>query len=236
MDKNYRFGLIVPSANVVIEPEYYSINLKEVCFYTSRLLSSSCTPQELQKMAGYSEKAALELSTACVDAILYACTAGSLIKGLDWEKKLVKRINEISQTPTISTAGAVIEALHFMKIYKVHMFTPYIDEINLEEKKYLEQSGIDVLGMKGLGITKSVEIADVNPDLIFNEVVDLYKKDQSVQGVFISCTNFKTFPIIDKIESYLNIPVITSNQASLWGLLNIIKFNKPINGLGQLFK
>lgn len=31
--------------------------------------------------------------------------------------------------------------------------------------------------MKGLGITNSVEIADVEPDLIFNEVVDLYKKD-----------------------------------------------------------
>jgi len=187
-------------------------------------------------MSGYIERAALELSTACVDVILYACTAASLIKGIDWEKDLVKRISKISQTPTISTAGSVVKAFHFMKISKVHMFTPYIDEINLEEKKFLEQSGIDVLGMKGLGITKSVEIADVNPDLIFNEVVDLYKKDQSVQGIFISCTNFKTFPIIDKIENYLNIPVITSNQASLWSLLNIIKFNKSINGLGQIFK
>jgi len=226
----------VPSANVVVEPEYYSINLKGVHFYTSRVLGSSCTPQDLQIMSGYIERAALELSTACVDVILYACTAASLIKGIDWEKDLVKRISKISQTPTISTAGSVVKAFHFMKISKVHMFTPYIDEINLEEKKFLEQSGIDVLGMKGLGITKSVEIADVNPDLIFDEVVDLYKKDQSVQGVFISCTNLKTFPIIDKIENYLNIPVITSNQASLWSLLNIIKFNKSINGLGQIFK
>lgn len=236
MNKNYRIGLIVPSPNVVIEPEYYSMNLKGICFYTSRVLSNSCTPKALQTMSGYVERAALELSSANVDTILYACTAGSLIKGLDWGKKLVKRINEISQTPTISTAGAVIEALHFMKIYKVHMFTPYIDEINSEEKKFLEQSGIDVLGMKGLGITKSVEIADVDPAFIFNEVLDLYKKDQNIQGIFISCTNFKTFPIIDRIENHLNIPVITSNQASLWNLLNIIKFNKSINGLGQLFK
>lgn len=235
MDKNYRLGLIVPSPNVVVEPEYYSINLKGVYFYTSRVLSSNCTPQELQKMCGYTKRAALELSTACVDAVLYACTSASLIKGINWEKDLVKRISEISQTPAISTAGSVVKALHFMKISKVHMFTPYIDEINLAEKNFLSQSGVDVIEMKGLGITKSVEIADVNPDLIFNEVVDLYKKDQSIQGIFISCTNLKTFPIIDKIENHLNIPVITSNQASLWDLLNIIEFNKPINGLGQLF-
>jgi len=43
MHKNYRLGLIVPSANVVVEPEYYSINLKGVHFYTSRVLGSSCS-------------------------------------------------------------------------------------------------------------------------------------------------------------------------------------------------
>jgi len=236
VNKNYRIGLIVPSPNVVIEPEYYSMNLKGICFYTSRVLSNSCTPKALQTMSGYVERAALELSSANVDTILYACTAASMMNGIDWEKDLIKRINEISQTLSISTAGSVGEALHFMKIYKVHMFTPYIDEINLAEKNFLSQSGIDVIEMKGLGITKSVEIADVEPDFIFNEVLDLYKKDQSVQGIFISCTNLKTFSIIDRIENHLNIPVITSNQASLWSLLNTIKFNKPINGLGQLFK
>jgi maleate cis-trans isomerase len=44
-------------------------------------------------------------------------------------KGINKKINEISQTPSISTAGSVVAALHFMKIYKVHLFTPYIDEI-----------------------------------------------------------------------------------------------------------
>jgi len=99
MNKNYRIGLIVPSPNVVIEPEYYSIDLKDVCFYTSRVLSNSCTPQALQKMSGYIERAALELSSANVDAILYACTAASMMNGIDWKKDLIKRINEISQTP-----------------------------------------------------------------------------------------------------------------------------------------
>ena len=236
MDKIYRLGLIVPSPNVVVEPEYYSINLKGAYFYTSRLLSISTTPQDIEKMAGYTEKAALELSTAKIDAILYACTYGSLIKGIDWEKNLVNTITKISQTPAITTAGSVVEALHFMNISKIHMFTPYTNEINLVEKNFLSQSGVEVIEMKGLGIINSVKIADVEPDLIFNEVLDLYKKDKSVQGIFISCTNLRTFPIINKIENDLNIPVITSNQASLWNLLNIIEYNKPIIGLGQLFE
>lgn len=61
MNKNQRFGPIVSSVNVAIEPEYYSINLKGVSFYTSRVLSKICTPEELQKMGGYVGKSCFRI-------------------------------------------------------------------------------------------------------------------------------------------------------------------------------
>jgi len=235
MYKKYRFGLIVPSPNVVIEPEFYSLSLKDIGFYTSRVLHITCNPEKLKEMGNFAERAALELSTARVNAILYACTSGSLINGLEWEKNLADKINKVSKVPAVTTSGCVKNALQFMNISKIHMFTPYIDEINKKEKDFLERSGIKVLSIKGLGITNSVEIADVEPEFILNEAVNLYRQNSEAQAIFLSCTNLRTFSIIDQIERQTGVPVITSNQASLWGLLRVMKIEKSIKGMGKLF-
>jgi len=235
MYKKYRFGMIVPSSNTVIEPEFYLLSLKEIRFYTSRVLHTTCNPEKLKEMGNFAERAALELSTARVNAILYACTSGSLIEGLDWEKNLVDKINKVSKVPAITTAGCVRDALKFMKISKINMFTPYIDEVNKKEKEFLEKSGFEVLSIKGLGITNAVEIAEVDPKIILKEALQLYQKNKEAEGMFLSCTNLRTFSIIDQLEKQTGIPVITSNQASLWGLLRSMKIEKPIKGIGKLF-
>jgi len=234
MFKKYRFGMIVPSTNLVIEPDFYSLALKEVGFYTSRVLLGDCIPEELKRMAGFAERAALELSTANVQVILFACTSGSLIEGLNWEKDLAEKIRKISKVPAITTSGCVKNALHFMKLSKISVFTPYIDEINKKEKEFLEKSGFEVLCIKGLGITNTVKIADVEPKLILDEAIQLYEKNKETQGIFISCTDLRTFDIINKLENQIGIPVITSNQASLWGLLTTAKIKTAVQGLGKL--
>ncbi len=233
--KRYRFGIILPSPNVVAEPEFNSFSIEDIGFYASRVLLNDCTSEQLEKMGDFSERAAFELSTARVDAILYACTSGSLINGLEWEKNLAHKLSKVSGVPAITTFGSVKKALQFMNVSKIHMFTPYIEEINKKEKHVLEQSGFKVLSSKGLNITNAVEIADVEPEFILNEAVNLYRQNLEAQAIFLSCTNLRTFSIIDQIEKETGVPVITSNQASLWGLLRLMKIEKSITGIGKLF-
>jgi len=234
MYKKIRFGLIVPSPNVVIEPEFYSIVLGNIGFYTSRVLLDDCTPGQLKKMGNFTQRAALELSTIKASAILYACTSGSLIEGVDWEKDLAIKISKISGVPTITTAGSIRDALTFMKISKINMFTPYIKEVNKKEKEFLEKSGFEVLGVEGLGIVNSVDIAEVEPKLTIEKTLQLHQKNKEAQAMFLSCTNLRTFDIIDDLEKKIGVPVITSNQASLWNLLKLVKLEKSIKGLGKL--
>jgi len=235
MYKKFRFGLIVPSSNVVIEPEFYSIALENIGFYSSRVLHNECTPNQLKKMGEFSQRAALELSTINASTILYAATSGSLIGGVDGEKDLRSRISKISGVPTITAAGSVRDALIFMKISKVNMFTPYIDEINMREKEFLEKSGIKVLSFRGLGIVNSAEMAEVEPKFTIKKAFMLHQKNKEAQAMFLSCTNLRTFDIIDDLERKIGVPVITSNQVSLWNLLKSVKLQKTIKGLGKLF-
>lgn len=55
-------------------------------------------------------------------------------------------------------------------------------------------------------------------------------------GIFIPCTAFRSIDVIEKIEKETGVPVITSNQVSLWECLRIIGNDELIDGYGKLLK
>ncbi|RLF94532.1 maleate cis-trans isomerase, partial [Thermococci archaeon] len=50
----------------------------------------------------------------------------------------------------------------------------------------------------------------------------------------ISCTNLRTFEIIESLEKELETHVVTSNQASLWLALRKLGIEEKIPKLGKL--
>jgi len=58
----------------------------------------------------------------------------------------------------------------------------------------------------------------------------------STQAIFISCSNLRTLSIIDEIEAETGKLVVTSNQASFWGILNRLKNKEVIKGAGRLLR
>ena len=67
-------------------------------------------------------------------------------------------------------------------------------------------------------------------------VRDNAKDIKESDGLFISCTNWRTFEIIKYLERDLGKPVITSNQAALWYSLRKIGIRDNITELGKLFE
>jgi maleate cis-trans isomerase len=59
-------------------------------------------------------------------------------------------------------------------------------------------------------------------------------RDES-QALFISCSNFRTLELITELEFETGRPVVTSNQASMWGTLRAIGDSREIAGAGRLF-
>ena len=60
--------------------------------------------------------------------------------------------------------------------------------------------------------------------------------DDRAEAVFISCTGFRTIEIIEKLESELGKPVISSNQASLADCLRKLGVAEVRPGFGSLFE
>ncbi len=186
-------------------------------------------------MSSLAVESAKLLRDADVELILYGCTSGSFIGGKDYEKELEAKIEDEVKVPVISTSTAVIEALKILDAQSILVITPYTDEINQREKEFLEANEFEVLDIRGgLGIGgDNLKIGRLEP----YEAYLLAKASfiDEADAIFISCTNWRTFEIIEALEEDLGVPVVTSNQASLWLALREMDIMEKIPELGRLF-
>jgi len=227
-----RIGLIVPSSNTTMESEFWKLAPPGVSIHTSRIKLVEVTAEALKEMVKEVTRAAEELATAEVDVIVFGCTTGSLLEGIEWENRLRESIESKVGIKTVTTAQAVVEALRKLKAKKIVVATPYIDELNEREKKFLEENGFKVLKIKGLGIIKNSEIGKQEPWVAYRLAKEVFQKE--ADAVFISCTNFRTIEIIEALEQDLERPVVSSNTASFWYALRSIGITTKIEGYGKL--
>ena len=212
-----RIGLIVPSSNTTMEPEFWRMAPEGVSVHTSRVRLSEVTPEALRLMASEAVRASEELATADVNVIVYGCTSGSLLEGVEWEERLRREIRERAGVEAITTAQAVVEALRALGVRRVAVATPYIDEINSRERSFLERSGFSVVRIRGLGIVRNTDIGRQPPWVAYRLAKEVAREaGRSADGVFISCTNFRTIEVIELLEVELQLPVVSSNTASMW--------------------
>ena len=227
-----RMGLLVPSSNTTMEPDFYRMAPEGVSVHTARMRLDEVTPDELIRMADDAERGAALLATAGVDVVVYGCTTGSLVGGVEWEEDLVDRLHENTGIRTMSTSGAVMGALRALRARRVGVATPYTDVLNLLEAEFLGDHGFQVAAIEGLGLVDNLEIGRVERGVIEGLV-------EAVAGeadtIFVSCTNLPAIDLIDGLERTHGRPVVTSNQASLWAALRDSGV-KEITGYGELLR
>lgn len=227
-------GILVPSANIVMEPDMYRMIPDGVTAHFARVWITEDTPEELVKMIDYVPRASIELSHALVDVYGFGCTSGSLVKGLGYDRKIIARIEKETGKPATTTATACIQAFEAFDIRKIGLATPYEDWLNEKEKGFFEGNGVEVLAMEGLGLPEAEAIASVDPGRIYRmaKAVDHPEAD----AVFISCTDFRAAEVIQFLERDLGKPVFTSNQVTLWAMLKLAGVKAPISGFGRLLE
>lgn len=227
-----RIGLIVPSSNTTMEMELHRALPEGVSLHTSRMPLREVTEEELIKMSALAVESARLLRDAQVDVILYGCTSGSFIGGVDFEKEIEEKIEREVNTSVITTSSAVTEALRILDAQQIIVITPYTNDINQREREFLESNEFEVLDIRGIGIVENTEIGKLEAYEAYRMAKAMFMDE--ADAIFISCTNFRTFEIIEPLEQDLGVPVVTSNQASLWLALRELDVTEKIPWLGKL--
>lgn len=229
-----RVGLVVPSSNTTNEPEFASALPDGVSLHASRMRLADVEAESLSEMAEGAERCARLLATADVDVVAYGCTTGSLVHGPGYDEDLEARLGEAAGVPAVATAASVKRAFEALGVGSVAVATPYVEDLNEREAEFLEAAGYDVVAIDGLGISANVEIGAQSPDSATAAARDV--DDPAADAVFVSCTNYRTFEAIPRLERDLGKPVVTSNQATLWDALGRLEADvRPTADLGALF-
>ncbi|MFX0199114.1 MAG: aspartate/glutamate racemase family protein [Candidatus Hodarchaeota archaeon] len=229
-----KLGILVPSANRIMEPDLYRMGPEGVTFHFARVRATKDTKEEIAGMIDYVENPTELLTHAGVDIIAFGCTAGSFIGGPGYDEKIIQKIERVAKIPVTTTTTAFVEALKEMNVRKLTLATPYEDYVNRREVEFLEDKGFSVLSEGGLGLIE----ADVQSSYPPEKIKQFIKKldTPETDGIFISCTNFRGVEVIKDLEADLNKPVVTSNQATLWKMLRMVEIQTPISNYGQLLE
>ncbi len=135
-------------------------------------------------------------------------------------------------TPAVATAGAVLKALKQLQVNSVAVATPYVNAINELEKKFLQENGLKVTDIQGLQIVDNRKIGMITAEQVMSLVESL--KQETAMAIFISCTNLPTMQFINSLEKKYRKPVISSNTATLWAMLNRCGFQGELQGLPRI--
>jgi maleate isomerase len=214
-----RVGLMIPSSNTMMEVDFARDLPPGLALHTARMYMEDTTPAgENQMLDEFALPAARDLGTARPDVVVFGCTSAGALRGNDYDAQLCHQISELTRAPVVSTIGAVRTAIEASGAASIGVITPYVDELNEKIKASIEDDGIDVAGISGLGITDNFRIAEVPQDQIV-EFAERALGPLAAAGVidlvFASCTNFGAMAARPAIAERLGLPVVTSNQAVL---------------------
>jgi maleate isomerase/arylmalonate decarboxylase len=231
-----KLGLITPPTNTVNEAEWAEMMPKGVTFHTHRMPLHADTSSEAGKAALMADLEGVfaMLKQARVDAIAYACTAGSMINPVD---ALPKMLSQTMAVPAVTTSAAIIKALKTLGATRLSVATPYGQKLNDHETEFLGENGFAVERIAGLGLGENGPHEYIQIAQTPLEAVAAHARSVFVAGsdaLLITCTDFPTLPLIVALEQELGVPVVTSNQATFWAMLRTAGIEDRFEHYGRL--
>jgi len=227
---------MVPCVNSVMRPELTKMAPEGVEIYETRMLMRGTDKLEQLAYMVNSLPDNVEALADVADVYVYGCTSGSFTKGYEFDRELVDRIRQQSGKPATSAASSLVQALQAVEARSVVLATPYLESVNQLQVDFLQAVGVTVVKAAGLSITQRGGAGRKEPECAFAFAKETFRESGGADAVVISCTNFRTAEIIRPLEEELGVPVITSNQASLWSVLRAGGIPDPIRGYGRLLE
>jgi maleate isomerase len=229
-----RIGLLVPSSNTTVEPEFYRALPRDVTLHTARLFLTRIAPESILKMVEDMETQARLLASADVDVIVLGATAPSFLKGLGYDRELIQKIEAATGKAATTTSTALVQAIQHIGAKRVALGSAYDEKVNAIAKAFLEASGVEVVNVKGLALVDNLVVGRLGADSSYALATKVNCAE--ADAIVLSCTNWRTMDSIERIERETGKPVVSTSQASIWAALRTIGHAEPVNGYGKLLR
>ncbi|WP_052665673.1 maleate cis-trans isomerase family protein [Nitriliruptor alkaliphilus] len=146
---------------------------------------------------------------------LYACTSGSFVDGLAGEAAIREAMLRAGARRAVTSSGAALQALDAVGARRVSVVAPYTKGTTVKLVDFLTEAGVVTVRAAYLGLNGS--ISRVSQATIAELVRSAAHPE--AEAIYVSCTAMRTFGMVAELERELRVPILTSNQVSLWAAL-----------------
>jgi maleate isomerase len=211
-------GIVVPF-DFVLDDEYWAAIPAGVRLHVTRTQFFD-GPVSEELAAAVSDEREVEQATrnlivAAPAAVVYACTSGSFVAGRAGERGLHEAMRRGGATATVTTSGALVDALNSLGVRRLAVGTPYTPELGERLPPFLAEFGFEVVNLVNMGLEEGIG------SVLDDQVVALADAamDPRAEAVFLSCTNLPTLHLLAGLADRLGVPVLSANQVTMWAAL-----------------
>jgi maleate cis-trans isomerase len=147
-------------------------------------------------------------------SVMWACTSGSFVYGLGGARDQARRLGQVSGLPASSTSLAFVAALDALGIEQVAIGATYPDDVDERFRVFLEDAGIRVVRIGGLGIMDASDGARLSAD----DLVALATAHDhpDADAVLLPDTAVHTLDHLAAIAAAVGKTVLSANQVTVW--------------------
>lgn len=226
-----RIGLLIPCPNTVCEPDAAAILPDGISAHIARMPRLGTTRDALLGQADELGRIAQLLATAKLDVIGFHCTAAATVDA-EIGRDLAAHLGQVTGATAVATSQALIAALRIFSARRIILVTPYARAVNEHEIEFFAAHDFEVVDHVWLGKTDAPAMAAVEPEEWIERTRAISRND--VDACVLSCANIRVAPILERLETLLGLPVISSNQAMLWHCLRSASCGERVVGYGSL--
>jgi maleate isomerase len=236
-----KFGVLAPSTNTSVQPEYDAMRPWGVTNHHSRLIIPDTRVTDDASFMAMMDNIraalfpALEAVLSChPDSVVLGMSAETFWDGLAGSRVLQRKLNRVAGCGVVMGSDACQAALraYGKGIRRLGVITPYMPIGDRQVRRFFTECGYEVVNLVGLKCRSPVLIAHESKKTLRDAInrVNRGKVDAIVQVG----TNLAMAEVAAMAEFWLDKPVIAINTATYWYALRQHGIKDKVRGWGSL--
>lgn len=235
-----KIGVIVPSVNTVVQPEFADMqpagvtnHVARIAIPNAKLTTDTDFSAHIERMRNGIDTALERVMTSRPGYVINGLSLEAFWDGLDGSMKMLQRLEEKFKTRISMGNNAILAALDKVGgIRRIALITPHRPMGDTRVRRFFTEAGYEVTDLFSFNVNVPTDICHVQPDALREATtkVNRSKPDAIVQVG----TGLAYGRIAAEAWEWLQKPVIAINTACYWHALRQNAILDKIAGYGPL--
>jgi maleate isomerase len=219
-------GLIALDRDVVIEGDLHRLIESRAEMVTTRIpLAEVGSAERLAELESHVPAASRLLGPAVPDVVVFGCTSGVALVG---RERIEEAIHEVLPgAEVVDPLSAMAENMRGRGIERLALVTPFRPDVAEVLTGRLERVGFGIAAHVRIE-SDANRYAEIPVGVIAATATRAGRV--SADAVVIACTGLRAVEAMEEVEAHTRLPVVTSNQALAWAVLEALTRRRSGSG------